>query len=75
MTPEQRDEHESPRPLSHLWSLMGLCSCLLGQDIFTCGLMGAMMGALLCSSAILKRNLFLDLKKLGSRIQAQKKKN
>ncbi|XP_045683509.1 LOW QUALITY PROTEIN: all-trans-retinol 13,14-reductase [Phyllostomus hastatus] len=48
---------------------------LTGQDIFTCGLMGALQGALLCSGAILKRNLYLDLKKLGSRIQAQKKNN
>ncbi|KAM9212988.1 all-trans-retinol 13,14-reductase [Dugong dugon] len=48
---------------------------LTGQDIFTCGLMGALQGAMLCSGAILKRNLYLDLKKLHSRIQAQKKKN
>lgn len=53
--------------------LTGLCPCLLGQDIFTCGLMGALQGALLCSGAILKRNLYSDLWKLGSKIQAQKK--
>lgn len=57
------------------WVLTDLCSHLPGQDIFVCGLMGALQGALLCSSAILKRNLFLDLKKLDSRIRAQKKKN
>lgn len=53
---------------------MGHCFCFLGQDIFTCGLMGALQGALLCSSAILKRNLYSDLQALGSKVKAQKKK-
>ncbi|XP_075419189.1 all-trans-retinol 13,14-reductase [Tenrec ecaudatus] len=46
---------------------------LTGQDIFTCGLMGALQGAVLCSCAILKRNVYADLQKLGSRVQAQRK--
>uniref|UniRef100_A0A8C8VUW5 All-trans-retinol 13,14-reductase n=1 Tax=Peromyscus maniculatus bairdii TaxID=230844 RepID=A0A8C8VUW5_PERMB len=47
---------------------------LTGQDIFTCGLMGALQGALLCSSTILKRNLYSDLRALGSKVRAQRKK-
>uniref|UniRef100_A0A673U7V0 All-trans-retinol 13,14-reductase n=1 Tax=Suricata suricatta TaxID=37032 RepID=A0A673U7V0_SURSU len=45
---------------------------LTGQDVFICGLVGTLQAALLCSSTILRRNLYLDLKKLSSRIQAQK---
>ncbi|KAM9585431.1 LOW QUALITY PROTEIN: all-trans-retinol 13,14-reductase-like [Trichechus inunguis] len=48
---------------------------LTGQDVFSCGFIGVLQAAMLCSGAILKRNLYLDLKKLYSKIQAQKKKN
>ncbi|XP_072807644.1 all-trans-retinol 13,14-reductase-like [Vicugna pacos] len=73
-------EHDLSRLHPHVMACMRAQSpipnlYLTGQDIFICGLMGALQGALLCSSAILKRNVYLDLQKLGSRIQAQKKKN
>ncbi|XP_020825179.1 all-trans-retinol 13,14-reductase isoform X2 [Phascolarctos cinereus] len=50
---------------------------LTGQDVLTCGFLGALYGAILCSSAILQRNLYQDVRRLRSRVSASlpKKRN
>ncbi|NWX28160.1 RETST reductase, partial [Notiomystis cincta] len=43
---------------------------LTGQDLCLGGFMGALQGALVCASAVLKRNLYMDVMRLKMRLQA-----
>ena len=46
---------------------------LTGQDVMVCGFNGALMGALLCASLLLKRNVLDDIRAL-KRLQKRKSK-
>ncbi|XP_010179501.1 PREDICTED: putative all-trans-retinol 13,14-reductase, partial [Mesitornis unicolor] len=47
---------------------------LTGQDLCLSGFMGALQGALMCASAVLKRNLYVDAVQLKRRTQAARAK-
>ena len=71
-------------PLMVGWDGMGsegcsqqghICCCLLsGQDLCLEGFMGALQGAMICASTVLKRNLYLDMVWLKMRLQATSSK-
>ncbi|MBN3312050.1 RETST reductase, partial [Atractosteus spatula] len=61
-TPEASIAIHPQTPIKNLY--------LTGQDVFVCGFAGALAGALTCGSAILRRNLHLDVLSMARSLRA-----
>lgn len=53
-------------------SLNSMCLSVPGQDVFSCGIAGALHGGLLCASTVLNHIVYIDLLFLKKKLKRRK---